>query len=97
MRLIKLIDSAIPAAAPTIAAQVPSEAKAGEAITLSAQATGVPALSYRWDFGDGTLQTATAVNNIAHTYTSIGTFTAKVTLTNNLGGLGSAVITVLVQ
>lgn len=54
--------------------------------------------SYQWDFGDGTSQiTSGAVETVSHTYTRTGTFTVKVTATNNLGRLGSATITVLVQ
>jgi hypothetical protein len=79
VRMIKLIDSAVPAAAPTVTAQVPAEAKAGDSIKLSAQAqaTGVPALSFRWDFGDGT----TADGSVAtHTYTRSADFTVKLTV-----------------
>lgn len=56
VRGIKLIDSAVPAAAPTVNAEVPSQTRVGEPIKLATQvqADGVPALSYRWDFGDGT-------------------------------------------
>jgi alpha-galactosidase len=77
VRLIKLIDGAIPAAAPTIAAQVPSEAKAGEAITLSAQATGVPALSYRWDFGDGTSEVGP---RLSHAFTRPADFVVRLSV-----------------
>jgi PKD repeat protein len=92
-------DASLPCATLTVSS---SPATVNTAITLTAIVssfgTGAASITnYQWDFGDGTLQTATAVNNIAHTYTSTGTFTAKVTLTNNLGKLGSAVITVLVQ
>ncbi|MGA2743840.1 MAG: PKD domain-containing protein [Candidatus Sulfotelmatobacter sp.] len=55
VRVIKLIDSTVSASAPTVKAEVPSAAKAGETIHLSAQADagGVPAVGYHWDFGDG--------------------------------------------
>jgi|HubBroStandDraft_1064217.scaffolds.fasta_scaffold11707_2 alpha-galactosidase len=55
VRVIKLIDSAVSPGAPSVKAEVPSVAKAGDAIHLSAQADagGVPAVSYHWDFGDG--------------------------------------------
>ncbi|WP_406422951.1 ThuA domain-containing protein [Streptomyces sp. NBC_00842] len=40
------------------------------------------ALTYKWDFGDGTTSTE---QNPTHTYTKAGPFTAKVTATNALG------------
>ncbi|SPE38874.1 Glycoside hydrolase/PKD [Candidatus Sulfopaludibacter sp. SbA6] len=78
VRVIKLIDSAMPAAAPTIAAQVPSEAKVSESIPFSAEAqeAGVPALSYHWDFGDGTTADGPRA---AHTYTRNADFTVRLT------------------
>ena len=68
VRVIKLIDWRGAAAAPAIAAQVPSEAQVSEPIAFSAQAqeSGVPALSYHWDFGDGTSADGPRA---AHTYT----------------------------
>jgi alpha-galactosidase len=76
VRVIKLIDQNVAAAAPTVTAQVPEAAKAGEAITLSAQteAGGVPAVAYRWDFGDGTSADSPKVS---HTYTRAGEFTIQ--------------------
>src|ERR1700739_2305963 len=59
VRVIKLIDTSVAAAAPTVTAQVPTTANAGETIALSAvsasaEAGAVPAVAYHWDFGDGT-------------------------------------------
>jgi hypothetical protein len=76
VRVIKIIDTNTREAAPQVTAQVPSAASVGETMNLSAQANpaGVPAVSYRWDFGDGT----TAVGaNTAHTYTSDAEFTIR--------------------
>jgi PKD repeat protein len=71
----------------TIGAVVPSYGSGATSIT-----------NYQWDFGDGTSQiTSGAVETVSHTYTRTGTFTVKVTATNNAGRLGSATITVLVQ
>jgi len=85
VRVIKLIDSATPAAAPAITAQVPSEARVGESLPLSAQAqeSGVPALSYHWDFGDGTTADGPQA---AHTYTRNADFTVQLTA-NGLDGI----------
>ena len=46
--------------------------------------------SYVWNFGDGA--TATGSNTASHTYTTAGTFTAKLTVTN-ASGLTSSVTT----
>src|ERR1700733_14339102 len=56
VRVIKLIDNGIGAAAPAVTVQSPTAAKAGETVALSAQAEagGVPAVAYHWDLGDGT-------------------------------------------
>ncbi len=73
VKVIKIVDTEIAPAAPTITARVPSSAKAGDTVDFLAQAdaAGVPAISYMWDFGDGT----TAVGNkSAHTYTRAANF-----------------------
>lgn len=78
VRVIKLIDSSLAPAAPSIAAKVPSEAQVSEPMALSAEAqeAGVPALSYRWDFGDGTTADGPRTT---HTYTRGGDFTVRLT------------------
>ena len=78
VRLIKIIDSSIPAAAPSIAFQVPPEAKTGEDIKFSSVAAhdGVPALAYRWDFGDGVVADGAART---HTYTAAGNYVVRFT------------------
>ncbi len=82
VRVIKLVDNGVAAAAPTVTAQVPTTAKAGETITLSAisaqaEAGGVPAVAYHWDFGDGTSADRTKTS---HAYTSAGEFTVHLTV-----------------
>src|SRR5208282_2632433 len=82
VRVIKLIDKDIAAAAPTVTAQVPAAANAGETITLSAisapsEAGGVPAVAYHWDFGDGTSADSPKVS---HAYTRAGEFTIRLTV-----------------
>jgi cytochrome c len=51
-------------------------------------------LTYAWDFGDG--GTATT-KDAMHTYTEVGMFTAKVTVSDGKGGKGTALLTVIVQ
>jgi alpha-galactosidase len=74
VRVIKLIDTGVAAAAPTMKVQVPAAANAGETITLSAIAdpTRVPAVGYYWNFGDGTNADSA---NAFHAYTRAGEFT----------------------
>jgi len=82
VRVIKLIDKSVAAAAPTVTAQVPAAANTGETIVLSAlsaqaEAGGVPAVAYHWDFGDGTSADGPKVS---HAYTSAGEFTIQLTV-----------------
>jgi alpha-galactosidase len=82
VRVIKLIDTSVAAAAPTVTAQVPASANAGETIVLSAlsapaEAGGVPAVAYHWDFGDGT---SSDRSNAFHAYTRAGEFTIHLTV-----------------
>jgi alpha-galactosidase len=82
VRVIKLIDTSVPATAPTVTAQVRTAANAGETITLSAasapaEAGGVPAVAYHWDFGDGTSADSPKAS---HAYTSAGDFTIRLTV-----------------
>ena len=82
VRVIKLIDTSVAAAAPTVTAQVPAAANAGETITISAlsaqaEAGGVPAVAYHWDFGDGTSADSPMAT---HAYTRAGDFTIRLTV-----------------
>jgi hypothetical protein len=78
VRVIKLIDSGVAAAAPTITAQVPSAVSVSEVLpfTARAQEAGVPALSYHWDFGDGTTADGPTAT---HAYTRDAEFTIQLT------------------
>jgi hypothetical protein len=79
VRVIKVIDNGVAAAAPTVTAQVPAAANAGEIITLSAQAEagGVPAVAYHWNFGDGTSADSPMAS---HAYTRAGEFAVRLTV-----------------
>lgn len=74
VRLIKLVDTSVPAAGPSVSSSVPTQAHAGEPVTFSAKAepSGVPAIGCRWDFGDGTHADGCS---LSHTYTFAGKFT----------------------
>jgi alpha-galactosidase len=77
--VIKLVDTAVAKAAPTVTARVPSQSKAGETIAFAAQADpdGVPALGYHWDFGDGTISDG---SKVSHCYTRAADFTVRLTV-----------------
>jgi alpha-galactosidase len=79
VRMIKLVDSNVSPSAPSVKAQVPAVANAGETVHLSAEteAAGVPAVGYHWDFGDGTSANGARVS---HTYTGAANFTIRLTV-----------------
>jgi len=77
--VIKLVDTAVAKAAPTLTAKVPAQSKAGETVAMSAQSDpgSVPALSYHWDFGDGTVAEGP---NVSHCYSRAADFTVRLTV-----------------
>jgi hypothetical protein len=79
VRMIKIIDGNVSPRAPSVKAQVPSAAYAGDTIHLAAQTegSGVPAVEYRWDFGDGTSASGAKVS---HAYTRAAPFTISLTV-----------------
>jgi alpha-galactosidase len=78
VRVIKLIDKSVAAAAPSVTAQVPATAITGETIGLSVQAEGaVPAVAYHWDLGDGTSADS---SKVSHAYTTAGDFNILLTV-----------------
>jgi parallel beta-helix repeat protein len=89
------------AAGPTAHLQVtPATGTAPLAVTLdaSASAAGNAAItSYTFDFGDGTTAGPQAAAKATHTYTSAGTHTAKVTVTDSDGLTSTATQSVTVQ
>jgi len=76
VKLIKIIDTSVPIAAPSIAFQVPAQAKAGEEVGFSSVVSkeGVPALAYHWDFGDGVAADGPI---LTHAYTAAGNYTVR--------------------
>ncbi len=79
VQVIKLIDNNVAPSAPGVAAKVPAVANTGETVSFSAQteATGVPAVEYRWEFGDGT---SASGSRVSHAYTRAGDFTMRLTV-----------------
>jgi hypothetical protein len=78
VRLIKVADTAVPAEPPSLTINVPSSAEVAKPMTasVSCDPEGVPALTYHWDFGDGT---SAEGPQVAHTYARSGTFSIKIT------------------
>jgi len=95
VRVIKIVDSSVPASAPTVIAKVPSNANAGEAFALSAQAdaSGVASVGYAWDFGDGITAEGARVS---HTYTREGTFTVRLTVPGIDGAIATETFSIKV-
>jgi PKD repeat protein len=80
VRVLKIIDSSIPAAPPIVTADHPSAGDTGDTLTFAAsERNGAPVLSYHWDFGDGiTLEG----KNVAHAYTEPGSYDVHLTVTD---------------
>jgi len=78
VKMIKIVDTSIPAAAPLIALQIPPQAKIGEEIKFSCTVAkdGTPALAYHWDFGDGVVADGAI---LTHAYTAAGSYTVRFT------------------
>ena len=74
VRMVKVVDTSIPASAPSVNMQAAEKIETGKPAAFSAQSAvdGVPALSYHWDFGDGTSAEGASVT---HSYTHAGSFT----------------------
>jgi PKD repeat protein len=78
VKVIKIIDTSIPMAAPSIVIQAPSQARTGEEIEFSSSVSkdGVPALACHWDFGDGVVADGAI---LTHVYTAAGNYTVRFT------------------
>ncbi len=86
VRVLKIIDSKIPAAHPQVVTDHPSAGKAGETLVFSAKSAGEdPVLSYKWEFGDGVILQG---GEVRHTYTEPGEYTVQLTSTD-ISGLTS--------
>ncbi|HET7099682.1 MAG TPA: PKD domain-containing protein, partial [Terriglobia bacterium] len=79
VRLIEIVDTSVPAAAPSITLKAPVTAATGDALKLQAvvAANSVPALSYHWDFGDGTTASGRVVT---HAFTRAADYNVKLTV-----------------
>jgi hypothetical protein len=75
VRLIKIVNTSLPARSPSLAVHVPDHVEMGAPASFSAtdDGKGSPALQYHWDFGDGTSAQGPATT---HAYTNSGSYTA---------------------
>lgn len=76
VEMLKIVDTAIAASAPSIRFHIPERIETGKMAVFSAEtdADSVPAISYHWDFGDGTrAEGASAM----HAYTHADNFTVQ--------------------
>jgi alpha-galactosidase len=84
-RIFKIVDTSVAAAPPSVQETVPGKMETGKPAAFSAHVkeNGVPALSYHWDFGDGTSADGAAVT---HTYTRQGSYKVRLTTEGVDGG-----------
>lgn len=84
VRVLKLIDTNVPAVHPEVTTSHPSAGDAGASLKFAAESRGSdPALTYRWDFGDGV---SVDGSDVTHAYTEPGEYDVHLTATA-LGGL----------
>ena len=76
VRMVKIIDTKVPAEAPSIKASLPGTGKAGETLPFTAQPADehLPILRMMWDFGDGVQMEGIAAQ---HAYTHSGNYTVR--------------------
>jgi PKD repeat protein len=77
-----------------VATATPSSGTAPLPVTFSGSGSSDPdgsIASYAWTFGDGSSASGISAS---HTYVSAGTYTAKLTVTDNLGATGSKNLTI---
>lgn len=87
VKLVKIIDTSLAAQAPSVTPQVPDHARIDETLKLSCSvdASGVPALAYHWDFGDGTMEDG---RQVSHAYTKAGDYTVHLVV-DGVDGIAS--------
>ncbi len=79
VRLLKLIDASVPPSSPQLSIDVPKAAQLSAEVDMLAREVGEdssPAVSYHWDFGDGTGANG---RKVTHAYTRQGQFSVHFT------------------
>lgn len=74
---------------PQAAIQMAPQAQVGQAVVFDGSASSgqAPLVSWKWDFGDGVGASGTVVQ---HTFANAGTFTVRLTVTDQRGQTGTA-------
>jgi alpha-galactosidase len=86
VRVLKIVDTHIPAVAPKVTTDHPATGIAGATLTFASHGdSGSAVLSYRWDFGDGVSLEGSEVH---HAYTEPGDYNVHLTATG-LSGLSA--------
>ncbi|HEX5235784.1 MAG TPA: PKD domain-containing protein [Silvibacterium sp.] len=87
VRVLKIIDTAVPAEAPPVRAEHPSSAAAGETVKFTANTSDseTPAITYHWDFGDGV---SAQGQQVPHAYTHPGDYLVTLSGTGLDGMIG---------
>ena len=79
VRVLKIIDDAVPASPPEFEVRCPQTGKTGSVLVCSVEAQGaVPVLTYDWTFGDGVSSQGPRVE---HTWTEPGEYHVRVSAT----------------
>lgn len=77
VRVLKIIDRAVPVDAPSMEVHCAQAGSSGEDLDFSAdEQSEDPAISWKWDFGDGVI---IAGSQVRHTWTEPGDYTVRVT------------------
>jgi alpha-galactosidase len=84
VRMLKIIDNAVPAQAPKLVLACPASGRTGAALVCSTEAQGPePVVTYHWTFGDGTSADG---SRVVHTWTEPGEYRIRVLATGLDGG-----------
>jgi hypothetical protein len=95
VRVLKIINSTVPDRPPSVHAQHPSSAVAGQTVQLAAHLASpdTAAVSYQWDCGDGVILNG---EHVSHAYTHAGNYRVNLTAIslNGLKGYDTFQLTV---
>ena len=83
--LAAITTAAVPARAVTVEVDANPPAEVGRAVTFSARATGSGAITYSWNFGDGTTTEASAEPSASHVYAAPGHYAVIVIARDETG------------
>jgi MYXO-CTERM domain-containing protein len=83
--LVAITAAAVPARAVTVEVDANPPAEVARALTFSARATGSGAITYSWNFGDGTVTEASAESSASHVYAQPGHYAVIVIARDETG------------